>query len=1298
MFDTLWHDAVSQTTLCRVAKVVEVLLHAKASTAMGNGEMAFDCGCPVGGPHRSHGPLQEAAKNSHIVSTIFTQAQKFGQKEVQTNRFSHCWPMFAAIRGRHDRVVRLLLNRKLRPLVDVNHIDTFGVNALALAASPLYDPKPPPSVDKQISVLKRIKDPEQREMQEEVFATLQTNFEQEVRKRARIITMLEKNEATTVCELKRQRRNAELEAALRRVARSKYGPAERYEKALDILRRVFQGFFARRDYAQKRYVAIKLQNIFRGKAVRRAVQEVLHKNKLRCEIIIVDGTRYLVAKNPPRHQNKVYTYSGRREYVGQFEYVNGVARINRDVSEEEMDLRFLHKEAKEEASRLRTREADRAAREAAVKAKRAAQKKAAAARKEQRLMEEQRKAMGLVSEEEEAKPSEAELELAALRKQLRTSLKAMELKKLRKREAALKVIIEEEKRIKIEQQVLLQQKIQLGRKAAEEEEARQKAEDAAALAAAAAERDAHRKKVALELAEEAGNVALLQTAYASGHFIEDDLRLHPMLQQMLDEDRAKVDDERRRARRAARLRRERQRQQVELRLMADEEHFCRRIWAEQEERLRRYNALRRANGALRQKEWLDGELARIRSDEEKQRRREVILMAAEEKMTRRMLRIAKKLRMDSKWTFKRLQVAAQNERDRQRLAALSRKPENDSMVAYEFRPRMLSSFDLVNLAEIDPAVARHRSDAYASFFRHSSSHQLPEPENDLSEWNDASLFTTRARQRRREDGVREYKQGERIAEYTNARLRNVHGYFQPRHPFWVLLSKILGPAATFIGGIIEKPSDEAKRRKLGQGVNYGPFEALQLNMKGGLPTEVGPLRLDTPHLHTLCAVLAATNSVMTLNVRANQVRPAGLQLIAEMLMDNRSIISLDLGDNEVGVGGAEDTDTFDHNAVASHEGLEALAHALRHNSTLLELDLSNNFLGRLQRTSPRGAVMQGPYSHQGIATFLNCVRHNRGLIRLDLSKNPFAPMVGNELGLLLRSNHTLSYLNVAKTQLQASSMTPIGQGLALNMGLSTLDLSDNVLDADGAEALASGLSTNTTLRSLNLTNCRIWADGCAAVVRALQQRQSLPASPVNSRAVVANANTISLVKMELLDLTNCLIMRRSPNFKEPVFAGIDALGELVANPKCGLTDLRLGNNDLGDSGCKRIANGLKIAIDSVNAKKNRYLEERNAMFDEELGDAADTTAADDEAKIFFINGEQATPQQIKDAKSAEKAAELASQAAQVAERAYRNPSHKMTAAEARAARIEAKRARAAEQKAKVSLLCVFTFKRDLIAI
>lgn len=58
---------------------------------------------------------------------------------------------------------------------------------------------------------------------------------------------------------------------------------------------------------------------------------------------------------------------------------------------------------------------------------------------------------------------------------------------------------------------------------------------------------------------------------------------------------------------------------------------------------------------------------------------------------------------------------------------------------YEFRPRALPSFDLVNLAQVDPGVARSREDAYASFFKYSSSHRLPEPPNNLSEWNSASM-------------------------------------------------------------------------------------------------------------------------------------------------------------------------------------------------------------------------------------------------------------------------------------------------------------------------------------------------------------------------------------------------------------------------------------------------------------------------------------------------------------------------------------------------------------------------------
>lgn len=103
----------------------------------------------------------------------------------------------------------------------------------------------------------------------------------------------------------------------------------------------------------RRYVARKLQNIYRGRAVRRAIREVVDRNRLRCDIIIVDGKRFLVAKDPPRHRGKVYTYSSPSvggpppSYVGLLEEVNGLKRVNSDIAEEELDLRFLHAQAKE---------------------------------------------------------------------------------------------------------------------------------------------------------------------------------------------------------------------------------------------------------------------------------------------------------------------------------------------------------------------------------------------------------------------------------------------------------------------------------------------------------------------------------------------------------------------------------------------------------------------------------------------------------------------------------------------------------------------------------------------------------------------------------------------------------------------------------------------------------------------------------------------------------------------------------------------------------------------------------------
>lgn len=272
-----------------------------------------------------------------------------------------------------------------------------------------------------------------------------------------------------------------------------------------------------------------------------------------------------------------------------------------------------------------------------------------------------------------------------------------------------------------------------------------------------------------------------------------------------------------------------------------------------------------------------------------------------------------------------------------------------------------------------------------------------------------------------------------------------------------------------------------------------------------------------------------------------------------------------------------------------------------------------------------------------------------------------------------------------------------------------MDLSFNVLDSDGAEELASGLGQNTTLRSLILQGCRIWADGCAALAQALQSRQSKVGSPINKSFAqnnVALATSESdpgpvgsghtqqvTAKMDLVDLRDCLIMRRSPNFKDAVFAGIDSLAEMLTNPRCGVTQLRLAGNDLRDSGCKHLANGIRKAIDQVNAKRNRYLEMRKMMLDEESSSDEDSQLEAKRAKqaaefqSFFVNEGGMTVAQV------ESAHEAARRAANAAENAYKHPTKKLTAAEAKAARIAAKKARAAEQRVQVRLCYLFVALR-----
>ncbi|KAI7868345.1 hypothetical protein BDF14DRAFT_585773 [Spinellus fusiger] len=132
----------------------------------------------------------------------------------------------------------------------------------------------------------------------------------------------------------------------------------------------------------------------------------------------------------------------------------------------------------------------------------------------------------------------------------------------------------------------------------------------------------------------------------------------------------------------------------------------------------------------------------------------------------------------------------------------------------------------------------------------------------------------------------------------------------------------------------------------------------------------------------LAQALYSNQSLVHLVLRECQINDEGCSLLAESLLSNQCLQTLDLSGNPLGKG--------------SDEGIQSFKTTLARNPALVELNLANTSLG----------------SSAAIA-LAEALPENSRLTRLDLSKNPSVTMAGVlALSVSVRMNTTLTFLDI----------------------------------------------------------------------------------------------------------------------------------------------------------------------------------------------------------------------------------------------------------------------------------------------
>lgn len=212
--------------------------------------------------------------------------------------------------------------------------------------------------------------------------------------------------------------------------------------------------------------------------------------------------------------------------------------------------------------------------------------------------------------------------------------------------------------------------------------------------------------------------------------------------------------------------------------------------------------------------------------------------------------------------------------------------------------------------------------------------------------------------------------------------------------------------------------------------------------------------LTDAHAHLVAEALRRNVGLEHFNFKGNELTSAGLGSLTEALMTNRTLRSLDLGNNNLDADGARQLGTLlraetsvlerlnvENNPMGS-EGARYVAEALAVNGALTSLSLRGCRVG-----------------DEGAQSVAQALRTNSGLKYLGLGVNPIS-----DVGIV-------ALMEGLQCNAAPSAAAPADE-LQPSVGVQALELDSTSIEDAGYEHIADFLASNTTLTRLNLRGNR----------------------------------------------------------------------------------------------------------------------------------------------------------------------------------------------------------------------------------
>jgi hypothetical protein len=277
---------------------------------------------------------------------------------------------------------------------------------------------------------------------------------------------------------------------------------------------------------------------------------------------------------------------------------------------------------------------------------------------------------------------------------------------------------------------------------------------------------------------------------------------------------------------------------------------------------------------------------------------------------------------------------------------------------------------------------------------------------------------------------------------------------------------------------------------------------------------IGDLRM-TP----LIQVMDTLPAIQTIDLCDNRLTDATLVPLAAKLVNFKSLTHLDLSFNKMDESSnaimdflkSEDCKLFTlllNGADVDDQECRNIAEAMSLNKSIKTLGLSKNLIGNDELLN-----VLNPSLITGGEALGSMLRTNTTLTELDLSWNGIRLESAIAIGESLENNSTLRTLLLGYNSFGDMPSQVLGRTLKTNTGLTLLDLEYNSITPKAATVLANAISFNQSLLKLNINGNVLGKIGAQALVAAIQrssrENRALQVSFINCDCVMDEGNIFS---------------------------------------------------------------------------------------------------------------------------------------------------------------------------------------------